>query len=90
MKKLIAVFAVLGLWTTIAAADEAPPATTDPATEEAAPEPVDCSTLEGEEKTKCEEEQAAAPEPETGKTGKGGKGLTRSDDNRMESFDEDE
>ena len=95
MKKLIAVFAVLSLWTTIAVADEAPPTTEttpDPTTEttpeiEATPEPVDCSTLEGDEKTKCEEEQAA---PEVGKTGKTGKSLNQSEDGRMESFDEDE
>jgi hypothetical protein len=94
MKKLIAVFGVLCLWTTIAVADEAPPAATtpDPAAE-TTPEPQDCSALEGDEKTKCEEAQAAPapPTPEAGKAGKGGKGgLTKSEDGRMESFDEDE
>jgi hypothetical protein len=84
MKKLIAVFAILGL-STIALADEAPPAT------EVAPEPeveqVDCTELEGDEKVACEEAAPEAP-PEAAKAGKGG--LTKSEDGRMESFDEDE
>ena len=91
MKKLIAAFIALGMCTGIALADEAPPAsypTTEVAPEapEATPDPVDCSTLEGEAKVACEE-AAAVPAPEAAKAGKS---LTKDEDGRMEDFANDE
>ncbi len=81
MKKLIGVFAVLGLSTGLAFADdEAPPAP-------AADKPVaeDCSKLEADAKAKCEADQAAAAAAPVQKGSK----LQPSTDNHMESLNED-
>jgi len=83
MKTLIASLCLLGLTTVALAADDAP-AADDAAAEEAAP---DCSTIEDAEK-KAECEASQTPAPEAGKAGKG-KGLKKSEDNKMEKFDEE-
>jgi len=90
MRHLIAVVALLGLCTAIAAADDAPPA--DDQGQGVKAEEQDCTKLEGEEKTKCEEAKAATPEDKaaTPEDKKGGKQMEKSNDNRMESMDVDE
>ncbi len=96
MRKLIAVFALLGGLTSVAFADEAaedaPPAVDDAATESSddAPEAPDCTALEGEAKTACEEANAAAEAPpvEEEAAKSKGKGLTKSNNNRMTSFED--
>lgn len=83
MKMLIGAVAMLGLSTLALAADDAAEA---PAEDEAV---VDCSTLEdAEAKAKCEADKAAAEEPAAEKAGKG-KGLKKSENNKMEKFDEE-
>lgn len=83
MKTLIASLCLLGLTTVALAADDAP-AADDAATEES---PPDCSEIEDAEK-KAECEASRSPAPDEGKAGKG-KGLKKSDDNKMEKFDEE-
>jgi hypothetical protein len=82
MKMLIGAVAVLGLTTIALAADEAEA----PVEEEAV---VDCTTLEdADAKAKCEADKAAAEQPADEKGGKG-KGLKKSENNKMEKFDEE-
>lgn len=82
MRIQLATFAVLSLLSAAAFADDE-----KIDKEEAQPtEEVDCSTLEGEDKTACEAKQAAESEEPK----KSGKGLTKSDDNRLEMVEDDE
>jgi hypothetical protein len=84
MNKMLTVFAALGLTTAVAWADDAP---TPDATEVKDDEVVDCETLEGEAKTECEAGKAAAAAADAPK--KGGKSLQKSEDNRMESVNDE-
>ena len=85
MKTLIGAFALLGLTTAVAyAADDAPA----PAPTEAdKPAEQDCTKLEGDAKTQCEEAKKAAEPKEEDK--KAGKSLNKSENNRMEAFDDE-
>jgi len=85
MTKMFTVFAALGLTTAVAWADDAP---TPDTTEAKAEEVVDCETLEGEAKTECEAGQAAAAAAADAPK-KGGKSLQKSEDNRMESVNDE-
>lgn len=85
MTKLLTTFTVLGLTTAVAFADDTPAEQTEAAPAE---EVVDCDTLEGDEKKECEAKKAAAEEP-ADKPAKSGKSLQKSDDNRMESLDDE-
>jgi hypothetical protein len=85
MKMLIASVAVLGLTTIALAADDAEA----PAEEEKV---EDCSTIEdAEKKAECEAKKAAEAEAEGEGEKKGGKGkgLKKSENNKMEKFDEE-
>lgn len=82
MTKLITAFGLLSLFTAVAVADDDTPA---PAASEDKPAPVDCATLEGDEKASCEAEQA---KPAAEKKSKG-KGLQKSDNNRMENIEDE-
>lgn len=87
MKNLIAVFAVLGLATGVAVAEDPANTDTTEATEAVAPPATpDCSSLEGAAKTECEK----AAEPKAEEPPKSGKQMEKSDDGKMEAFDEDE
>ena len=87
MKSLLTVFAILGLGTaTVAFAEDAPAENACNAC--AAEAPADCSTLEGEEKSKCEEAAKAEDAPKEEK--KGGKQMKKSDDGNMEKFAEED
>ena len=85
MNKMLTVFAALGLTTAVAWADDAP---TPDTTEAKAEEVVDCETLDGEAKTDCEAKKAAATEAAAAPV-KAGKGLQKSEDNRMESVNDE-
>lgn len=81
MKMLIASVAVLGLTTVALASDDSEA----PAEEEKV---EDCSTIEdAEKKAECEAKKAEAAEGE--KKGGKGKGLKKSENNKMEKFDEE-
>jgi hypothetical protein len=84
MTKLVGAFALLSLTTAVAWADDAP-ATADPVVDEPT---VDCETLEGDAKTECEAKAAADAAGAAEKDSKG-KGLKKSEDNRMESLDDE-
>ncbi len=83
MKSLLTVFAVLGLGSaTVAFAGDEPAENACNAC--AAEAPTDCSTLEGEEKSACEEAAKASEAPVEEK--KGGKQMKKSDDGNMEKL----
>ena len=83
MKMLIASVAVLGLTTIALAADDSEA----PAEEEKI---EDCSTIEdADKKAECEAKKAAEAEGEGEKKGGKGKGLKKSENNKMEKFDEE-
>ena len=86
MTKLVTTFALLGRTTAVAWADDAPADQTEAKPD--AEEVADCDTLEGDEKKECEAKKAAAEEP-ADKPAKSGKSLQKSDDNRMESLDDE-
>lgn len=87
MQRLLVVFAVLGLGTAVAIAED--PAPAENACNAEAAE-VDCSTLEGDAKTKCEEEAKAKAEADKpAEEKKGGKSMEASDDGNMEDFGEE-
>jgi len=92
MQRLLAVFAILGLGTAVAIAGDPAPAEAENACSAEAAE-VDCSTLEGEAKTKCEEEAKAKAEAEKpaeeAEEKKGGKSMEASNDGNMEDFGEE-
>lgn len=90
MKSLITIFAILGLGTTVALAEDAPAADNACAAEAPAEAPADCSKLEGEEKEKCEAAAKTDEAAEAPAEGKSGKSMQKSDDGNMEKFDEDE
>ncbi len=89
MKILIGAVTILGLSNIALAADEA-----DAPAEDAKEEVVDCSTLDdAEAKAGCEAEKAAAEkaaaENASDEKGGKGKGLKKSENNKMEKFDEE-
>jgi len=90
MQRLLVVFALLGLGTAVATAGDPAPAENACNAEAAEPAEVDCATLEGEAKTKCEEEAKAKAEADKpAEEKKGGKSMEASDDGNMEDFGEE-
>lgn len=89
MKSVLAVFAVLGLLTSAAVADETQAESTTPPPTETAPA-EDCTKLEGEAKTACEAKAAEAQTEPTTTTEKAGKSMNKSESGNMESYDSDE
>lgn len=91
MKTLLSTFALLGLLTGAAVADDSNQNNQISETTETAPTTPaeeDCTKLEGEAKTECEAKKAAAAEAP--KEEKKGKSMEQSNDNRMESYVSDE
>ncbi|NOY25303.1 MAG: hypothetical protein GXP62_05470 [Oligoflexia bacterium] len=102
MKTLLSTFAVLGLLTTVALADDPAPAPpppapappTSPAAENPCAPPPDCAELDGQAQTDCLAQQPPATPPAENPCApppeKTGKQMEKSNDNRMESYDSDE